>query len=77
MMGQVTIYLDEDIEKRMTACAKAMKVSKSKWIADVIRANLRDEWPQNVREMAGSWKNFQTLEETRGAEQSDIAREQL
>ena len=36
-MGQVTIYLDEEIEKRMTASAKAMKLSKSRSIPGEFR----------------------------------------
>ena len=76
-MGQVTIYLDEEIEKRMTANAKAMKLSKSKWIANVIREKLVDEWPVNVRELAGSWKGFPTLEELREMERRDFTREAL
>jgi hypothetical protein len=76
-MGQVTIYLDEEVEKRMTASAKAMKLSKSKWIANVIREKLVDEWPANVRELAGSWEDFPTLEEIRDTGQRDITREAL
>jgi len=76
-MGQVTIYLDDEIEKRMTANAKAMKLSKSKWIANVIREKLVDEWPANVRELAGSWEDFPTLEEIRETEQRDMTREAL
>ena len=76
-MGQVTIHLDDETEKRMTANAKAMKLSKSKWIANVIREKLVDEWPANVRELAGSWEDFPTLEEIREMEQRDVTREAL
>jgi len=76
-MGQVTIYLDDEIEKRMKANAKAMKLSKSKWIANVIREKLVDEWPPNVRELAGSWEDFPTSEEIRETGQRDITREAL
>ena len=76
-MGQVTIYLDEEIEKRMTANAKAMKLSKSKWIANAIHEKLVDEWPEYVRELAGSWEDFPTLEEIRKTKQEDATREVL
>jgi hypothetical protein len=36
-MGQVTIYLEDEIEKKMTAAAKTAHVSKSKWIASLIK----------------------------------------
>jgi predicted transcriptional regulator len=76
-MGQVTIYLDDEIEKRMTANAKAMKLSKSKWIANVIREKLVDDWPENVRQLAGSWEDFPALEEIRETDYRDITREAL
>ena len=74
-MSQVTVYLDDEIEKRITASAKAMKLSKSKWIANAIREKLEDEWPTNLRELAGSWADFPTLEEIRETGQRDAARE--
>ena len=76
-MGQVTIYLDDETEKRMTARAKAMKLSKSKWIANVIREKLVDEWPAKVRELAESWEDFPTLKEICETEQRDMTREAL
>lgn len=36
-MGQVTIYPEDEIGAKMAASAKAMKLSKSKWISNVIR----------------------------------------
>jgi len=65
-MGQVTIYLEEELEAKMVADAKARKLSKSKWIATVIREKLINEWPPAVREAAGSWDDFPALEEIRG-----------
>ena len=76
-MSQVTIYLDDEIEKRMTASAKAMKLSKSNWIANAIPEKLADEWPANVRELAGSWEDFPTLEDIRATDQRDITGEGL
>lgn len=43
-MGQVTIYLEDEIEKKMTAAAKTAHVSKSKWIASLIKAKVASEW---------------------------------
>ena len=76
-MGRVTIYLDDEIEKRMTASTKAMRLSTSEWIADAIREKLMGEWPAKVRELAGSWEDFPILEEIRETEQRDITREGL
>ena len=54
-MGQVTIYLDDEIEKRMVKAAKSLHVSKSKWISRLIDAKLTTEWPVSVVELAGDW----------------------
>jgi hypothetical protein len=36
-----------------------------------------DEWPEYVRELAGSWEDFPTLEEIRRTKQQDATREVL
>ena len=76
-MGRVTIHLDDELEKRMRASAKAMKLSTGKWIAEAIREKLMDAWPANVRELAGSWEDFPTLEELRETGRRDLTREAL
>jgi len=76
-MGQVTIYLDDETEKKMVANAMAMGVSKSRWIANAIREKLLDEWPATVRELPGGWPDFPTLNELRASRDEDIERESL
>lgn len=76
-MGQVTIYLEDGLEAKMAADAKARNLSKSKWIANVIREKLVNEWPPAVRESVGSWGDFPALEEIRGEAHTDIERENL
>ena len=74
-MGQVTIYLEDALETKMAADAKARNLSKSKWVAAIIREKLSNEWPHEVRETAGSWKDFPSLEEIRGNAAQDSQRE--
>lgn len=76
-MGQVTIYLDDETEKKMVENARSMHVSKSKWIASVIREKLVDDWPASVRELPGSWKDFPSAEELRANLPADIDRESM
>jgi hypothetical protein len=76
-MGQVTIYLEDELEARMAAEAEARKLSKSKWIATIIREKLVDEWPSTVREAAGSWDDFPELKAIRGETLADLERERL
>ncbi|GGD68565.1 CopG family transcriptional regulator [Lacimicrobium alkaliphilum] len=76
-MGQVTIYLDDSIEKKMTEAAKSAHLSKSKWIARVINEKVATEWPQSVVDMAGTWKDFPEADELRQTEAKDVEREPL
>ena len=75
-MGQVTIYLDSEMEKKLKTAAKASKLSVSKWVAAIIKEKISTEWSQNVVELAGSWKeDFPTLEEIRSTQGLDTKRE--
>ncbi|MES9855086.1 MAG: CopG family transcriptional regulator [Sedimenticola sp.] len=76
-MGQVTIYLEEDIEQKMVDAAKSAHLSKSKWIARLIQDKVANEWPQSVVELAGSWENFPTINDIRNNQGKDASREAL
>ena len=76
-MGQVTIYLEEDIEKKMVDAAKSAHLSKSKWIARLIHEKVASEWPQSVVELAGAWEDFPSLDDIRSSEGKDAYREAL
>jgi hypothetical protein len=76
-MGQVTIYLDDEIEQKMNEAVKSAHVSKSKWIAQLVQEKLDNEWPASIVAMAGSWDDFPSLEDIRQTQGIDIPREQL
>ena len=76
-MGQVTIYLEEDIEKKMIAAAKSAHLSKSKWISKLIQEKVANEWPQSIVDLAGAWGDFPDIEEIRPNEGNDAKREEL
>lgn len=76
-MGRVTIYLDDETERKMVAKANVMKLSKSKWIANAIRQKMLDEWPDTVRKLPGSWDNFPSLDEIRAELSADTPSETL
>ena len=76
-MGQVTIYLESEIENKMRAFVKAMHLSQSKWIANLIEEKIRNEWPESVIKLAGAWKDMPTAEEIRRTEGTDINRESI
>ncbi|MDT8398492.1 MAG: hypothetical protein RQ899_07755 [Pseudomonadales bacterium] len=76
-MGQVTIYLDDDIERKMNEAVKSAHISKSKWIARLVQEKVANEWPPSIVEMAGSWDDFPSLEEIRQSHVVDVHREPL
>ena len=77
-MGQVTIYLDNEVEDKRKTAAKTSDLSVSKWIANIIKEKILTEWPQDVVNLAGSWKNdFPSLEEIRSNQVVDAGREDL
>lgn len=76
-MGQVTIYLDDETEQKMADTARIQNLSKSKWVAGVIKEKLQAEWPRSVREAAGSWSDFPSLDSLRMGGVEDAVREDL
>jgi len=64
-MGQVTIYLDDENEKRLKAAAKAAGVPVSRWVANLVEKKARTVWPESVRRLAGAWQDFPDLETIR------------
>ena len=76
-MGQVTIYLEDEIESRMTKAAKSANLSKSKWIAKLIQEKVANEWPQSVVGFAGSWEEFPSIDEIRKSLGTDAIREKI
>ncbi|MFW6344214.1 MAG: CopG family transcriptional regulator [Sediminispirochaetaceae bacterium] len=76
-MGQITIYLDDETERKMKRVVRAQHVSQSRWVAELIRSRLRERWPESVREIPGSWKDAPTAEELRGDLGADYTREEL
>ncbi len=76
-MGQVTIYLEEEIEQKMINAAKSAHLSKSKWIAKAIHEKVENEWPQSVVELAGAWQDFPDIDEIRSYRGKDATRETL
>ena len=76
-MGQVTIYLDSKTEKKLLNIVKKSGVSKSKWIADLIKEKTSRTWPDHIFDLAGAWKDLPTAEEIRIDMGRDAKREPL
>jgi len=76
-MGQVTIYIDHETEKKMTNIVKKSGLSKSKWIAGLIKAKTASTWPESIKKLAGQWKDMPTAEEIREDLGTDVKRESI
>jgi hypothetical protein len=76
-MGQVTIYLEDEVEEKMIAAAKSEHLSKSKWVASLIKAKVATEWPESITHLAGAWKDLSLAEEGRANLGQDAEREEL
>ena len=76
-MGQVTIYLDDETERKMQVMVKESGMSESGWIAGLIREKAVEVWPERVRRQAGAWKDFPDAEALRQDLVEDAGRESL
>ncbi len=73
-MSQITLYLDDATQELVDHAAQANGVSKSRWVADIIRKYAVHEWPQDCLALAGRFADF-PLRETSVTEQpADVSR---
>lgn len=73
-MGQVTLYLDEDTDKKLTRAATRAKLSKSRWVAQLIRERASAAWPEEFVRLAGAFPDFPRVEEIRAVHGKDVPR---
>ena len=57
-MSQITLYLDDATQALVEQAAKANGVSKSRWVADIIRTHAAHDWPQDCLTLAGRFADF-------------------
>ena len=76
-MGQVTIYLDSETEKKLGIMIKKTGISKSKWISDLIKQKITTTWPENIVKLAGAWTDLPTAEDIRKNMAEDADRESI
>ena len=76
-MGQITIYLDSETERKMINTIKKSGKSKSKWVADLIREKTAGSWPENIINLAGAWSDLPTAEDIRKKMGRDVKRDSI
>ncbi len=73
-MSQITLYLDDATQALVDNAARANGVSKSRWVAEIIRKYAAHEWPQDCLGLAGRFADFPLHEESSGAHVADAPR---
>ena len=61
-MSQITLYLDDATQALVDRAAQANGVSKSRWVADIIRKHAAHEWPKECLALAGKFADFPLTE---------------
>ena len=61
-MSQITLYLDDATQALVDHAAQANGVSKSRWVAELIRKHAAQEWPKECLDLAGKFKDFPLLD---------------
>lgn len=73
-MTQITLDLDEETQALLEQVAKASGSSSSRWVADLIRSQVRSQWPREFLDAAGSIPDFPLRDRDVESEVEDIPR---
>ena len=57
-MSQITLYLDDATQALVEQAASVHKMSKSRWVAEIIRKYADQEWPKECLDLAGRFADF-------------------
>ena len=74
-MAQITLYIDDELARRIRATAAASGQSLSRWVADIVRRETETSWPPEVLELAGAFPDFPDVEELRAGAGEDAPRD--
>ncbi|MFA7399989.1 MAG: CopG family transcriptional regulator [Sideroxydans sp.] len=73
-MSQITLYLDDATQALVDQAAQANGLSKSRWVAEMIRKYATHEWPQDCLTLAGRFADFPLREENPATQADDVPR---
>ncbi len=73
-MAQITLYVDEPTRERLRLAAAQTEMSQSRYVAELIRRATQDDWPDEVRALAGSLRDFPSAEALRDNPGTDADR---
>lgn len=67
-MAQLHFYIPDPIADKLKLKAEQAHLSVSKYIAEIAKREVEDQWPKNYFELFGSWQG----EELKRAEQGSF-----
>lgn len=73
-MPHITLCLDDATQSLVERAAKAHGVSKSRWVADIIRTHVTQDWPQDCLALAGVFADFPISNEAQAHTAADVPR---
>jgi predicted transcriptional regulator len=73
-VAQVTLYLDDETADRLEKAAKQAGLSRSRFLANLVREKTALEWPQAVRDLAGAWRELESAKGLRRRTGRDVRR---
>lgn len=73
-MSQVTFYLDKDTQMLVERAARTSGMSKSRWVAEIIRKYAAEEWPDECLKLAGRFTDFPLREDSPATSAADVQR---
>jgi hypothetical protein len=73
-MSQITLYLDDATQALVEQAAQANGLSKSRWVAEIIRKYAAHEWPQDCLALAGRFADFPLRDEDSASQPADVPR---
>ena len=76
-MPQITIFLDDKTKSKIQKRVQQEGLSQEEWIKKIIHEKLATEWPPEVVQLAGAWKDVLSLDEIRAGLSQDVTREML
>ncbi|GHU26260.1 hypothetical protein AGMMS50256_03070 [Betaproteobacteria bacterium] len=57
-MSQITLYLDDATQALVDQAVQASGLSKSRWVAEIIRKYANREWSEECLNLAGKFPDF-------------------
>jgi len=74
-MAQITIYIPNDLEKKIKEQANSLNISISKFISTLLEQKVQNEWSNSSRKLAGAGDDFPILQEIRTNQGEDTIKE--